>query len=211
MRKQKPGKGHVQGHVVSDRAKTQTHFPNWAYAFFHHISHPLWEMQRETLMPKGAGTPWATCPILPTPSELCPCCPPGTAFQAYRAALIHSQKQWTWALSCKIFIWNMCVTEQVSHPEVASLYIVQRNTRAPRRHSSSLCWCDQSSSAFASHQLRPLVPPLLGLWPQLATGRYHLSFPQDPLYLPWMLMVPKEVLSRCEVSVGLQGLVFTKF
>lgn len=36
-------------------------------------------------------------------------------------------------------------------------------------------------------------------------------FPQDPLYLPWMLMVPKEVLSRCEVSVGLQGLVFTKF
>lgn len=72
MRKQKPGKGHVQGHVVSDRAKTQTHFPNWAYAFFHHISHPLWEMQREALMPKGAGTPWATCPILPTPSELCP-------------------------------------------------------------------------------------------------------------------------------------------
>lgn len=107
------------------------------------------------------------CSLLPTP---------GTSLKAYRAAAVPTAKDNEHRHSCKIFIWNMCVTEQVSHPEIANLYIVQRNTRAPWTSSSLLCWCClHPPSPLLT--FRSLVLTVPGRWPQLATSLYQLSFP----------------------------------
>lgn len=70
MGKQKPEKGRVQGHTVTDGAENSNLVPKLTLsASFHHVSKPLQEGQRRALPPrkpsvetKGAGMPGAACP-----------------------------------------------------------------------------------------------------------------------------------------------------